>query len=122
MKKSLTRIFWIILIIIIIVIGIVLGMPRENKQMDFEYQEPILYIKYHANLTPNTDFETLNNNYLRILNRNGIEPTDIRNFIKESYIQNENIYTAKFISDYGDVYILGFNLNTNQVALKKQNN
>ena len=119
MKKTLSWIIGGVLLIAIIVIGIILGMPKEEKKTSFMLEEPILYIKSHATTTNNTDFETLNNNYLNILKKNGLDSTDISMFIEANYTQQENLYIARFISDYGDTYVLGFNLNTNQVALKR---
>lgn len=120
MKKKLPLIIGIILFVIIIVVCIILGMPKKEKlNNEFEFLEPILYIKNHAILTTNTDLKRLNENYENILQRNGLEESDINIYIKEEYIQKDNIYYAKFISTYQDQYRVAFNLNTNEIAFKK---
>lgn len=118
MKKKLSLIIGTITLVIIIIVCILLGMPKEENTI-FSFEEPILYIKSHAKISPNTDFESLNQNYNIILTRNGLNPESIRRFLKEQYKQNNNIYLARFVSVYEDTYIIGFNLDTNEVSLKR---
>lgn len=119
MRKKLPLIIGMLLLAIIIIIGIILGIPIKEENQIFSIEEPILYIKSNAEIRQNTDIETLNTNYINILRRNGLKPEDISLFITGDYTQKENIYLAKFISKYKDTYIIGFNLDTNEISLKK---
>lgn len=119
MKNKGKIIVFVVLFIVIIVVGVLLGMPRDLDDTSFRFEEVILYIKSHANMTNNTDLDTLNSNYVGILKTNGLSSNDISLFIENNYVQKDNIYMARFVSKYGDTYVLGFNLDTNEVALRR---
>ena len=121
MKKRVIYIFIFLVFILLIVGGILLGMPKKEENMKFDYQEPILYLKSHANLSNNTDFSILNENYLSILSRNGLSEDDIISFDVDYYKQNDNVYSALFNTKYGDSYLIYFNLDNNSIMIKRNN-